>query len=153
MIAIRSRFLALFLLAPLIACEPQRQGHRAVVTPLRDLSQLGAFSNRGLVEASGLVRSEINAGVYWSQNDSGNDESLFAYDSTGASLGVTRVTDAFNRDWEAIALGPCAIGSCLYIGDVGDNGAPIALVSPAVSKVSAAFHELAAQVRAKVPVA
>jgi ATP-binding protein involved in chromosome partitioning len=35
----------------------------------------------------------------------------------------------------------------------GDNGAPIALVSPAVSKVSAAFHELAAKVRAKVPVA
>ena len=33
----------------------------------------------------------------------------------------------------------------------GDHGAPIALVSPAESKVSAAFHQLAAQVIAKVP--
>ncbi len=33
----------------------------------------------------------------------------------------------------------------------GDHGSPIALVSPAENKVSAAFHELAAQVVAKVP--
>ena len=34
----------------------------------------------------------------------------------------------------------------------GDSGAPVALVSPSVSKVSAAFHELAAKIRTKVPV-
>jgi ATP-binding protein involved in chromosome partitioning len=34
----------------------------------------------------------------------------------------------------------------------GDNGAPIALVSPDQCKVSTAFHELAAKVRAKVKV-
>jgi len=34
----------------------------------------------------------------------------------------------------------------------GDSGAPVALVSPAKSKVSAAFHELAAKVTAKLPV-
>jgi len=34
----------------------------------------------------------------------------------------------------------------------GDSGAPIALVSPEESKVSAAFHDLAATLRAKVPV-
>jgi ATP-binding protein involved in chromosome partitioning len=34
----------------------------------------------------------------------------------------------------------------------GDAGAPVALVSPSQSKVSAAFHELAAKVRAKLPV-
>ncbi|MES2660605.1 MAG: Mrp/NBP35 family ATP-binding protein [Verrucomicrobiota bacterium] len=34
----------------------------------------------------------------------------------------------------------------------GDSGAPIALVPPAASKVSAAFHELAAKIRAKVAV-
>jgi ATP-binding protein involved in chromosome partitioning len=33
----------------------------------------------------------------------------------------------------------------------GDSGAPIALVSPAVSKVSAAFHDVAAAVRSKLP--
>jgi ATP-binding protein involved in chromosome partitioning len=34
----------------------------------------------------------------------------------------------------------------------GDSGAPIALLPPAESKVSAAFHHTAAAVRAKVPV-
>jgi ATP-binding protein involved in chromosome partitioning len=34
----------------------------------------------------------------------------------------------------------------------GDSGAPVALVNPAKSKVSAAFHEIAAKVRAKLPV-
>jgi len=115
--------IAALLLVSFAACGPQRQVERTVVTALRESSQPGAFNTPGLVEASGVVRSEMNAGVFWSQNDSGNDALLFAYDSTGASLGITRVTDASNRDWEAIALGPCASGSCLYIGDVGDNGA------------------------------
>ncbi len=34
----------------------------------------------------------------------------------------------------------------------GDSGSPVALVSPSESKVSAAFHELAAKVRSKIPV-
>ena len=34
----------------------------------------------------------------------------------------------------------------------GDSGAPVALVSPAENKVSAAFHELAAKIVAKLPV-
>ena len=34
----------------------------------------------------------------------------------------------------------------------GDSGAPVALVSPAANKVSAAFHELAAKIVAKLPV-
>jgi len=33
----------------------------------------------------------------------------------------------------------------------GDSGAPVALVQPSVSEVSAAFHQLATQVLAKVP--
>ena len=33
----------------------------------------------------------------------------------------------------------------------GDSGAPIALVSPAENKVSAAFHQVAAHIRAKLP--
>ena len=34
----------------------------------------------------------------------------------------------------------------------GDSGAPIALASPANNKVSAAFHEIAAKVRSKIPI-
>ena len=59
--------------------------------------------------------------MLWSQNDSGNAAMLFAYDSTGAPRGAVQVRDADNTDWEAIAIGPCPRGECLYIGDVGDN--------------------------------
>jgi hypothetical protein len=54
-------------------------------------------------------------------NDSGNDTVVYAVDSTGRDLGTFRLPGAVNRDWEAIALGPCPAGSCLLIGDIGDN--------------------------------
>ncbi len=95
----------------------------APISSLRDAHATGALANPLLTEASGVVQSTRADNVYWSQNDSGNDPLLFAYDSTGASLGVVRVLGAQNRDWEAIAIGACPVGSCLYIGDVGDNGA------------------------------
>ena len=91
--------------------------------PLRDLTTIGAFTEPALVEASGVVASTRVPGVFWSQNDSGNDERVFAYDSTGRAIGAVRIESSENRDWEAIAIGPCPTGSCLYIGDVGDNGA------------------------------
>lgn len=67
------------------------------------------------------MRSPGSTNLFWSHGDSGNDERLFAFDSSGASLGSPRVDGAKNRDWEALAAGPCAAGMCLYIGDVGDN--------------------------------
>lgn len=93
------------------------------VPALRDLKTIGAFTEPDLVEASGVVASTRVPGVFWSQNDSGNDERVFAYDSTGRAIGAVRIAGSDNRDWEAIAIGPCPTGSCLYIGDVGDNGA------------------------------
>jgi hypothetical protein len=90
---------------------------------LCDLKRTGALSDRALAEASGLTPSSRVPGVLWSHNDSGNDPVLFALDATGARLGRVVVRGAKNRDWEAIATGPCPDGSCLYIGDVGDNSA------------------------------
>ena len=72
-------------------------------------------------ESSGLAASRRLPGVFWTHDDSGGDALLFAIDSTGALLGSVRVTDARNRDWEALALGPCPSGDCLYIADTGDN--------------------------------
>lgn len=88
---------------------------------LRGLVQVGAFADPQLREASGSVPSASEPGVFWSQNDSGNDAVLFAYDSAGTSRGRVVVTGAKNTDWEAIAPGPCPTGRCLYIGDIGDN--------------------------------
>ncbi len=88
---------------------------------LRDVSVLGQFTHRDLKESSGVAPSRVSPNVFWSHNDSGNNTRLFAFDSTGRDLGVVRLTSAVNRDWEAMASGPCAEGSCLYIGEVGDN--------------------------------
>ncbi len=93
----------------------------ARATVPRDVSTLGAFTVSALTESSAAVRSFSHAGVYWTLNDSGNDERIFAFDSTGRDLGAVHVSGSRNRDWEAMATGPCEAGRCLYIGDVGDN--------------------------------
>lgn len=95
----------------------QRPGERI----MRDVVRVGRLADKQLEESSGMVASAAEPGVFWSQNDSGNDEYLFAYDSTGHALGRTLVRGAKNKDWEALASGPCAEGQCLTIGDVGDN--------------------------------
>jgi hypothetical protein len=81
----------------------------------------GRLADKSLDEASGAVASVAEPGVFWSQNDSGNDEYLFAYDASGRALGRVLVRGVKNRDWEALAAGPCAEGQCITIGDVGDN--------------------------------
>jgi hypothetical protein len=90
-------------------------------SPIRDLAMMGRLTDTRLVEASGAVHSALHPGIFWSQNDSGNSAMLFAYDSSGASRGAIVVEGAKNTDWEALAIGPCPLGQCIYIGDVGDN--------------------------------
>lgn len=72
-------------------------------------------------ESSGVAASRRYPGVFWTHNDSGGRELLFAVDATGRLLGRVRVSGARSRDWEDIALGPCPAGDCLYIADTGDN--------------------------------
>ena len=75
-----------------------------------------------LTEGSGLAMSRRVAGRLWAHNDSGQPV-LFALDNRGAVIGQLRVTGAKVEDWEAVAVGPCDGGSCIYIGDIGDNEA------------------------------
>jgi hypothetical protein len=90
---------------------------------MRDVVRMGRLGDKKLDEASGAIASIAEPGVLWSQNDSGNDEYLFAYDSTGHALGRVLVKGTKNRDWEALASGPCPEGQCVTVGDIGDNGA------------------------------
>jgi hypothetical protein len=76
----------------------------------------------GLPEASGLAASRRTPGRLWTHNDSGQPV-LFALDSRGTVTGQVRVAGARVDDWEAIAVGACDGGSCIYIGDIGDNDA------------------------------
>ena len=74
----------------------------------------------GLSEASGVAVGSRSSGTLWSHNDSG-EPVLFAISSTGEVRGRTRVTGARVTDWEAMSAGPCPNGTCLYVGDIGDN--------------------------------
>jgi hypothetical protein len=75
-----------------------------------------------LPEASGLTMSRTTPGRLWTHNDSGAPV-LFALDANGRVAGRVTVNGARVEDWEAIASGPCASASCLFVGDIGDNDA------------------------------
>jgi hypothetical protein len=75
-----------------------------------------------LPEASGVAVSRRSPGRLWALNDSG-EPLLVALDTRGAVIGRVRVSGVKVDDWEAVAVGACPGGSCIYIGDIGDNGA------------------------------
>ena len=75
-----------------------------------------------LAEASGVAASRVVAGRLWSLNDSG-DPVLLALSDQGAVTGRVRLSGVVVDDWEAISVGPCPSGSCLYVADIGDNKA------------------------------
>ena len=75
-----------------------------------------------LPEASGLAASRRSPGHFWSVNDSG-DPVLYALDANGRVDGRLRLSGATVEDWEALAVGPCPAGSCVYVADIGDNDA------------------------------
>jgi hypothetical protein len=75
-----------------------------------------------LPEASGLAVSRTSAGRLWAHNDSGQPV-LFTLDARGSVTGQLRLSGADVEDWEAVAVGPCPDGSCIYVADIGDNDA------------------------------
>lgn len=74
-----------------------------------------------LPEASGLALSRRSPGIVWSMDDS-DDPAVLAFTADGTERGMVRITGATVRDWEDISIGPCPGGSCLYVGDIGDDG-------------------------------
>lgn len=74
-------------------------------------------------ELSGLAASGVHEGVYWAHNDSGDTPRIFAIRANGTVVGEYAITGASANDWEDIAVAPCPEGggSCIVIGDVGDN--------------------------------
>lgn len=76
-----------------------------------------------LDEVSGVAPGRRQPGVFWMHNDSGGEPAVFALDAAGRLLGRVRVAGAQNRDWEDVAVGACAAGTCLYVADIGDNAA------------------------------
>ena len=99
--------------APAVA-EPAQAEQCRPTGPLARIAELP--------EASGLASSRRVPGRLWAHNDSGQPV-LFALDPRGAVTGRLQLTGARVEDWEAIAVGRCAAGSCIYVADIGDNDA------------------------------
>ena len=110
--------------------------------PSETCLECGVFEQTGdlldldvpVTECSGLVSSQTNPGVLWLHNDSGHGAQLYAVkeevleDETRVVtlLGVYTLQGAGSVDWEDMAWGPCSEmgwADCLYVGDIGDNGA------------------------------
>jgi hypothetical protein len=98
------------------------QEHRAIAPSPGCRVASGIVRLRDLPEASGVAASRRTPGVLWAHNDSGLP-ALIALNEHGSVIGRVRVTGAEVDDWEDIAVASCPQGSCVYIGDIGDNGA------------------------------
>ena len=75
-----------------------------------------------LPEGSGVAASRRAPGRAWAHNDSGKPL-LVALSDGGQAAGTVQVAGAEVGDCEAMAVGPCPAGSCLYLADIGDNDA------------------------------
>jgi len=73
-------------------------------------------------EASGIAASRRTANLFWMTNDSGQPR-IFAVDENGQVRGRVNIAGAELVDWEDVSISRCGDGSCLYIADIGDNGA------------------------------
>ncbi len=76
-----------------------------------------------LTESSGLARSQRDADLYWSHNDSGGPTELYAFDGEGKTRGILQLQLALNIDWEDMTSFVEDGVPRLLVGDVGDNGA------------------------------
>jgi len=99
------------------------QAQEGRCTAFERLDDAGVITSSSVIEASGLAFSRAHNDVLWTHNDSGDGPTLYAMDRSGRDLGSWRVIGADAKDWEDVAVGPCAdtSRSCLYIADMGNN--------------------------------
>lgn len=85
-----------------------------------DVVQIGKIDNPKITESSGVAASRQHTNVFWTHNDGGKSETLFAITREGKTLGEFKVLGAKIDDWEDIAIDN---EGHLYIADTGDNDA------------------------------
>lgn len=95
-------------------------GSSSCPEPAGEPVAVGAVGAIGSDELSGLAASHTVDGLLWTLGDDGAD--LYSIDgATAAVHGTLHLADADAIDWEDVAVAPCALGSCIYVLDGGDN--------------------------------
>ncbi len=84
---------------------------------------IGTVAYSEVIETSGIAASRANPGIFYIHNDSGDSARFFAINAQGSIRGEFWLTGVTAVDWEDMDIGPCPTGTCLYIGDIGDNNA------------------------------
>jgi hypothetical protein len=84
--------------------------------------QVGKIAISELSALSGLAASRKNPGILYAHNDH-DRPTVYALDQQGRSHARIVPQAASASDIEDIAVGPCPDGSCVYLGDIGDNAA------------------------------
>ena len=117
-------FVILLLAASVLSagCSLLSRGQTApVAEPYEAHSVSGKLESPDLNEASGIAASKCQPNVFWTHNDSGGKALLYAIDSTGKHLGVWKIDNAANRDWEDVAAIKSGNKCYVLIGEIGDN--------------------------------
>ena len=119
----RSVVLVLACLLPLTSGSP---AYAQVCTQWKEAIRIGDLQAQ-LNEASGVAASRKFPGRLYHINDSGDTGRFYTTDLDGKNTRAVTVAGFSPADTEALSLGPCpgtpARGSCLYLGDIGDNAA------------------------------
>lgn len=86
-----------------------------------DAEPVGAIASKELSELSGLAASARHGGVLYTHNDSGDRARFFALDERAALRATYELDGVTATDIEDLAVGPCPAGTCVFLGDFGDN--------------------------------
>jgi hypothetical protein len=82
--------------------------------------QTGTVDKAGPSALSGLALSRTQPGIAFVHDD--HDRAVvYAIDLQGRVHARFTLDDTGASDLEDIAVGPCGAGSCVYLGDIGDN--------------------------------
>jgi len=107
----------------------------------------GSLDGKLINEASGLEASSRYRGRLYHHNDSGDDLRFFVTDAKGAAVQVVNLAGPKPRDIEEMSLGPCGRGTCLYLGDIGDNPAARPDIAFVIVREKASFQATETPVR------
>jgi hypothetical protein len=115
------RTLGIAVLALVLAGLEPAVAHAACPTFASSNQVMGHVEDASLTELSDLVASTDNPGVFWTEEDSGNPNNVYAINSSGRIVGVFTIQGTKDIDWEDISIDRQAGADFLYVGDIGDN--------------------------------